>query len=116
MRRVHTTTGRKVATIRRVLRSGGATVYGAERVRGPRYTKADDRMATAQIRDAIRTRPTYGARRMHVLVNRRFRTTYNLERIRRVMDVARGKLPRYPRCRTGRAHTGQIHRTVSNER
>lgn len=109
-------TGRKVATICRVLGIGRATVYRPEQVRGPRYAKADDRIVTAQIREIIRTRATYGARRVHALVNRSFGTTYNLKRIRRVMELAGWKLPRYARRRTGRAHTGQIHRAVSNER
>ncbi|MGH7634304.1 MAG: IS3 family transposase [Gemmatimonadaceae bacterium] len=109
-------TGRQVATICRVLGIGRATVYRSERVRGPRYAKAEDRVVTAQIRDVIRTRATYGARRVHALVHRSFGTTYNLKRIRRVMALAGWKLPRYARRRTGRAPTGQIHRAVSNER
>jgi putative transposase len=49
-------------------------------------------------------------------VNRAFGTGYNLKRIRRVMEIAGWKLPRNARRRTGRAHTGQIQRAVSNER
>ncbi len=109
-------TGRKVAVICRVLGIGRATAYRDERPRGPRYAKADDRMVTAQIRDVIRTRATYGARRARALVNRAFDTGYNLKRIRRIMEIAGWTLPKNARRRTGRAHTGQIQRAVSNER
>ena len=64
----------------------------------------------------IRTRATYGARRVRALVNRAFGMAYNLKRIRRVMELNGWKLPRSARRRTGRAHTGQIQRAVSNER
>lgn len=109
-------TGRKVAAICRVLGIGRATVYRALAPRGPYYAMPDDRMVTARIRDVIRTRATYGARRTRALVNRAFGTQYNLKRIRRVMDLAGWKLPRSARRRTGRAHTGQIQRPASNER
>ncbi len=109
-------TGRKLAPICRVLGIGRATAYRVERPRGPRYVRADDRVVTAQIRDVIRTRATYGARRTCALVNRAFGTGYNDKRIRRVMDIAGWKLPRSARRRTGRAHTGQVQRPASNER
>jgi putative transposase len=109
-------TGRTVAAICRVLAIGRASAYRPERVRGPHYARADDRIVTAQIRDVIRTRATYGARRVRALVNRGFGTAYNLKRIRRVMAVNGWTLPRRSRRRTGRAHTGQIQRPVSNER
>lgn len=109
-------TGRKIAVICRVLGIGRATAYREGTPRGRRYLRADDRMVTAQIRDVIRTRATYGSRRTRALVNRAFATGYNLKRIRRVMEIAGWKLPRKARRRTGRAHTGQIQRAVSNER
>ena len=109
-------TGRKVAVICRVLGIGRATAYRRGAPRGHRYAKADDRVVTAQVREVIRTRATYGARRVRALVNRAFATTYNLKRIRRVMELAAWTLPQRARRRTGRAHTGQIHRAVSNER
>jgi putative transposase len=91
-------------------------VYRNATPRGSRYAKAADRVVTAQIREVIRTRATYGARRAHALVNRGFDTGYNLKRIRRVMEISGWTLPRNARRRTGRAHTGLIRRAASNER
>jgi putative transposase len=109
-------TGRKIAPICRVLGVGRASAYRGEKPRGPRYSRADDRVVTAQIREVIRTRATYGSRRTCALVNRAFGTGYNGKRIRRVMDIAGWKLPKSARRRTGRAHTGQVQRPASNER
>ncbi|MBA3844786.1 MAG: IS3 family transposase [Actinobacteria bacterium] len=109
-------TGRKVAVICRVLGIGRATAYRPGTPRGRRYAKADDRVVTAQVREVIRTRATYGARRVQALVNRAFATPYNLKRIRRVMELAGWTLPQRARRRTGRAHTGRIQRAMSNER
>ena len=105
-----------MATICRVLGIGRATAYRTGTPRGARYATAEDRVVTAQIRYVIRTRSTYGARRVRALVNRGFETTYNVKRIRRVMELNGWKLPRNARRRTGRAHTGKIQRAVSNER
>lgn len=105
-----------MATICRVLGIGRATVYRNATPRGARYARADDRVVTAQVREVIRTRATYGARRVRALVNRTFGTAYNLKRIRRVMELAGWTLPRRARRRTGRAHTGRIQRAASNER
>jgi putative transposase len=74
------------------------------------------RVVTAQIRAVIRTRASYGARRVRALVNREFATRYNLKRIQRVMELHGWKLPRASRRRTGRAHRGLIRRDASNER
>jgi len=109
-------TGRNVATICRVLGIPRAAAYREAVPRGPRYLKADDRSVTAQIREVIKTRATYGARRVRALVNRTFGTQYNVKRIRRVMDLGGWTLSRHAHRRTGRAHTGQIQRAVSNER
>jgi putative transposase len=73
-------------------------------------------VVSAQIRTVIRTRASYGARRVRALVNREFETSYNLKRIQRVMELNGWKLPRATRRRTGRAHRGLIQRAVSNER
>lgn len=105
-----------MTTICRVLGLGRATAYRAGRPRARCYARADDRVVTAQIRSVIRTRASYGARRVRALVNREFATTYNLKRIRRVMAMHGWALPQAARRRTGRAHRGQIARPASNER
>lgn len=93
-----------------------ACAYRESVGRPARYARAQDRVVTAQIRTVIRTRASYGARRVRALVNRAFGTHYNLKRIQRVMELNGWKLPRAARRRTGRAHRGQIQREVSNER
>ena len=62
--------GRPMASICRVLVIGRASAYRAGHRQGPRYARADDRVVTAQIRTIIRTRASYGARRVRALVNR----------------------------------------------
>lgn len=109
-------TGRKLAPICRTLGISRACAYRESVGRPARYARADDRMVTAQIRSVIRTRASYGARRVRALVNREFATGYNLKRIQRVMELNGWKLPRATRRRTGRAHRGLIQRDVSNER
>jgi len=109
-------TGRKLAPICRALGISRACAYRESLGRPARYLRADDRVVTAQIRTVIRTRASYGARRVRALVNREFATGYNLKRIQRLMDLNGWKLPRATRRRTGRAHRGLIQRDVSNER
>jgi putative transposase len=109
-------TGRKMAPICRTLGISRGCAYRDSVGRPARYAKADDRVVAAQIRTVIRTRASYGARRVRALVNREFETGYNLKRIQRVMELNGWKLPRASRRRTGRAHRGQIQRDVSNER
>ena len=109
-------TGQKVAPICRTLGISRACAYRESVGRPARYVRADDRVVTAQIRTVIRTRASYGARRVWALVNREFQTGYNLKRIQRVMELNGWKLPRATRRRTGRAHRGLIQRAVSNER
>jgi putative transposase len=109
-------TGRKWAPICRTLGISRACAYRESVGRPERYVRADDRTVTAQIRTVIRTRASYGARRVRALVNREFATGYNLKRIQRVMELNGWKLPRATRRRTGRAHRGLIQRDVSNER
>lgn len=109
-------TGRPMARICRVLGIGRASAYRVRGARGRRYARAEDRVVRAQIRTIIRTRASYGARRVRALVNREFATRYNLKRIRRAMELAGWQLPRAARRRTGRAHTGRIQRPASNER
>jgi putative transposase len=109
-------TGRQLAPICRTLGISRACAYRESVGRPARYVRADDRTVTAQIRAVIRTRASYGARRVWALVNREFATGYNLKRIQRVMELNGWKLPRATRRRTGRAHRGLIQRAVSNER
>lgn len=109
-------TGRKLAPICRTLGISRACAYRESLGRPARYLRADDRVVTAQIRTVIRTRASYGARRVRALVNREFATGYNRKRIQRLMDLNGWKLPRATRRRTGRAHRGLIQRDVSNER
>jgi hypothetical protein len=109
-------TGRKIAPICLVLGIGRACAYRESVGRPARYGRADDRVVTAQIRRVIRTRASYGARRVRALVNRDFATGYHLKRIQRVMELNGWKLPRATRRRTGRAHRGLIRREASNER
>ena len=109
-------TGRKMAPICRTLGISRACAYRESVGRPARYVRADDRVVAAQMRTVIRTRASYGARRVHALVNRAFATGYNLKRIQRVMDVNGWTLPRSTRRRTGRVHRGLIQRAVSNER
>ena len=105
-----------MAPICRTLGISRACAYRESVGRPARYVRADDRAVTAQIRTVIRTRASYGARRVWALVNREFQTGYNLKRIQRVMELNGWKLPRATRRRTGRAHRGLIQRAVSNER
>lgn len=109
-------TGQKLAPICRTLGISRACAYRESVGRPARYLRAEDRVVTAQIRTVIRTRASYGARRVRALVNREFATGYNLKRIQRVMELNGWKLPRATRRRTGRAHRGLIQRAVSNER
>ena len=109
-------TGRKLAPICRTLGIGRACAYRESVGRPARYVRADDRTVTGQIRTVIRTRASYGARRVWALVNREFQAGYNLKRIQRVMELNGWKLPRATRRRTGRAHRGLIQRAVSDER
>ncbi len=109
-------TGRKLAPICRTLGISRACAYRESVGRPARYARAEDRVVTVQIRTVIRTRASYGARRVRALVNREFATGYNLKRIQRVMELNGWKLPRATRRRTGRAHRGLIQRDVSNER
>jgi putative transposase len=109
-------TGHKMVRICRTLGIGRSSAYRASEPRARRYARAEDRAVTAQIRSVIRTRASYGARRVRALVNREFAAAYNLKRIRRVMEMNGWKLPRSARRRTGRAHRGLIRRDCSNER
>lgn len=105
-----------MAVICRVLGISRACAYRTSAGRPRRYAKATDRVVTAQVRTIIRTRSSYGARRVHALVNQRFATGYNVKRIQRVMALQGWTLSSVIHRRTGRAHRGRIQRDVSNER
>jgi putative transposase len=116
VRRVEARTGHTVSAICRQLHIGRATAYRPLAGRGRHYDKPADRAVTAQIRDVIRDRASYGYRRVTAVVNRAFGTTYNVKRIRRVMAMNRWTLPRPVRRRSTRPHTGLVQRPRSNER
>lgn len=105
-----------LARICRTLGIGRATAYRTTGPRPLRYRRAEDRVVTAQIRAVIKTRASYGYRRVTALVNRDFGTRYNRKRVRRLMAIHGWRLPPCQHRRTGRAHTGQIVRPGSNER
>ncbi len=104
-----------VAAICRVLGVSRSTAYRRPAVRGPRYRRADDALVLGQIRVVLRSRATYGHRRVTARVNRVFGTQYNRKRIRRVMHMHGLCLPVVHR-RRGRAHRGRIIRDRVNER
>lgn len=109
-------TDHPIAAICRTLQIGRATPYRTRQGRPTHYTRADDRIVTAQIREIIRQRGAYGYRRVTALVNRTYGTTYNRKRIRRLMEIHAWNLPRVSRRRSSRAHTGRIMRPRSDER
>ena len=104
-----------VTVICRVLGVSRSTAYRSLAPRGPFYHKAKDELVARQIRVVVKTRATYGHRRVTARVNRLFGTRYNRKRIRRVMRLYGLTLPKVNR-RRGRAHTGRIMRDGSNER
>lgn len=108
-------TGQAMAPIYRTLGISRACAYRASVGRPAHYVRAGDRVVAAQIRTVIRTRASYGVRRVRALVNREFETVYNVTRIQRVMELNGWKLPRATRIWTGRPHTGRIQQDVSNE-
>ena len=87
-------TGLPCQTICTVLGVGRATAYRATVGRPRRYVRAGDATVLAQIRAILRTRGSYGYRRVTVLVNRTFGTRYNRKRIQRLMQVHRLGVPR----------------------
>jgi hypothetical protein len=89
------------------------TAYYIARVRpGGRYHRADDGTVLQQ----IRSRATYGYRRVWAMVNRTFRARYNRKRIRRVMQLHGLMLAPRVHRRHGRPHLGQIQQPASNQR
>jgi len=109
-------TGYRRAPVCRTLGISRATAYRGLAPRGPRYARPDDRLVRARIRRVLKTRGSYGYRRVTALVNREFGVRYNAKRIRRVMELNAWTLPRPSKRTTGRAHTGRVARAASNER
>jgi transposase InsO family protein len=109
-------TGYKRAPVCRALGISRATAYRGLSPRGRRYTKGDDRVVRARIRRVIKTRGSYGYRRVTALVNRDYGAGYNRKRIRRVMELNAWTLPRASKRTMGRAHTGRVRRAASDER
>lgn len=68
-RRVKAMTGDlfKIASLCRILGIGRSSAYRESTTRGEHYARSDDRTVTAQIRSVIRTRSSYGARRVIAL-------------------------------------------------
>jgi transposase InsO family protein len=95
---------------------GRATAYRGLLGRPRRYVRPDDATVLAQIRAIVRTRGSYGYRRVTVLVNRTFGTRYNRKRIQRLMQLSGLVLARRRRLGRRRPHHGRIIRLASNER
>jgi transposase InsO family protein len=105
-----------VSAICRTLDIGRATAYRPSLGRPRHYACAADALVTAQVQQLVRERPSYGYRRLTVMINRAFGTRYNRKRIQRVMQRAGLTVPCRRRRTSGRAHTGRIVRPGSNER
>ncbi|MEP7326878.1 MAG: IS3 family transposase [Gemmatimonadota bacterium] len=104
-----------VAVICRTLGISRSTAYRSSTGRGPFYRKADNADVETHIRAILRTRGTYGHKRLTALVNRTYQTRYNRKRIRRVMRMLGLALPARARRRNARPHRGRIIRGQSNE-
>jgi transposase InsO family protein len=84
------------------------------------YHKAADQELLPAIREIVDQRPTYGYRRIHVLLNRlRYQqglSPVNHKRVYRIMKINNLLLQRYTGKPHGRAHTGTIITLKSNLR
>lgn len=105
-----------VAVLCRTLGVSRSTAYRHGAPRGPYYAKADDALVEQQIRAILRTRGTYGHKRVTALVNATYATGYNRKRVRRVMRMLGLALPARARRRNTRPHRGRIVRGHANER
>jgi transposase InsO family protein len=105
-----------VVAICRTLGVSRSSAYRGSRLRGPFYTKADDALVETHLRAILRTRGTYGHKRLTALVNQTYHTRYNRKRIRRVLRMLGLALPPRVRRPNGRPHRGRIIRDQSNER
>ena len=109
-------TGRPMTAICEVLGIARRTAYYVARARP---ASGDHRTADGIVRQQIRavtnSRATYGYRRVWAMVNRTFRTGYNHNRIRRVMQLHGLMLAPRVHRRHGRPHLGQIQRPASGK-
>lgn len=70
--------------------------------------RQDDSEVLALIKAVMEERPTYGYKRVTVMVNKRFNRRYNRKRIYRLMRKAGLLLPRQPVSRTEHTGTGKV--------
>jgi putative transposase len=84
------------------------------------YRMADDRWLVPMIRELVDQRPTYGYRRIQVLLNRKLkaqsRPCVNHKRVYRIMKQNNMLLSRYTGNRPMRAHNGMVITLRSNMR
>jgi transposase InsO family protein len=84
------------------------------------YRMADDRWMVPMIRELVDQRPTYGYRRIQVLLNRKLRAQgspgVNHKRVYRIMKHNNMLLSRYTGNRPMRAHNGMVITLRSNMR
>src|SRR5690606_25339256 len=100
-------TGHPLSAICRTLGVSRSTAYRQTKDRPRFYRRAEDEAVLAEIRMVIRTRGSYGYRRVTVLL-RRAGKRRNKKRIRRDMRVNGLQIPSKNRRRAGRARTGGI--------
>ena len=84
------------------------------------YRMADDRWLVPMIRELVDQRPTYGYRRIQVLLNRQLKALgkagVNHKRVYRIMKQNNMLLSRYIGNRPMRAHNGMVITLRSNMR
>jgi len=109
-----------IADALEVSRSNLIDQSSAPRVKRGRYSKTDDDRLMPMIRAFVDERPTYGYRRITVLLNRKLRSIghprVNHKRVYRMMSHAGLLLQRHTGLRKGRAHDGVVRTLRSNMR
>ena len=103
---------RQIARVMEVSRSNlNHQTHSAEKSRAPRYSKSDDVWLLEMIRKIASARPTYGYRRVTVLLNLELKsaekTTVNHKRIYRIMKTAELLLQRHT-GKSNRTHDGKV--------
>jgi hypothetical protein len=101
-----------IADTLEVSRSNLIDQSSSRRAKRGRYSKADDDRLMPMIRAFVDERPTYGYRRITVLLNRKLRSLghprVNHKRVYRIMLHAGLLLQRHTGLRRGRAHDGVV--------